>query len=435
MASPTDQLAKFVAGIDAASLPEPVGALVSQHILEILAGMYASTSIPEATSILRLLGNSDSETAAKAAMLAHAAESDPIHAGTTICAGLVAVPPALLFSPNGETAIAAMLAGYETAIRIGQALGSSRLLSQGWWPTAVLGAAGSAASTARALELTAEQTRHAISLALIQSGGLGMGAPEAPESRNLLAAHCVRTGVNAAEAAARGILGPMEPLAGKRGFLSAFGLKPTPELLLEGLGQDWKIAETSLKAFPCALQAQSALNALREITKDNRHSITDIKLVEFSLPDPMRRIVDRPTPPASRFAAAASLQFLAAAFLLDGGILPTRFAPEARAQNEVMAIMEKISVTHAPDLDQLFPVVWPARVRLLTEDREYKTDVQISAGHPDRPLTMQTTIDRFRTYSAQQCDPSEQDALIDAITGLDELADLAEVTAQIQMLL
>jgi 2-methylcitrate dehydratase PrpD len=439
MVSPTEQLAEFVAGIEARTLPEPVRLLVIQHTADTLAGMFASAAIPEATSVLKLLGNSKAESAGKAAMLAHAAESDPIHAGTTICAGLVAIPPALLFSADGATAMAAMVAGYETAIRIGQALGSARLLGQGWWPTAVLGGAGAAAATARALGLTAEQTRNAISLALIQAGGLGMGAPEAPQSRNLLTAHCVRTGVGAAEAAARGIQGPAEPLIGERGFLSAFGFDPSPELLLQGLGKNWKITETCLKAFPCALQAQSALDALQDVTKAAVLSATDIMSdimsVEFGLPAPMRRIVDRPAPPESRFAAAASLQFLAAAFLLDGDIVPARMEADARAQEDIVALMDKISVTHAPDLDQLYPTVWPARVRLVTASADHTAEIHMPAGHPERPLPLQTTLDRFRTYSASRLDFAAQEVMINAVTGLADLTDLSEITTPVRALL
>jgi len=435
MASPTDQLAQFVAGIEAQSLPEPVRALVIQHILEILAGMFAGAAIPEAASILRLPGDSDPEIAGKAAMLAHAAESDPIHAGTTICAGLAAIPPALLFSPDGTTAMAAIVAGYETAIRIGHALGSARLLGRGWWPTAVLGGAGAAAATARALGLTAKETRNALSLALIQTGGLGTGAPEAPESRNLLAAHCVQIGGGAAQAAAKGITGPAEPLTGERGFLTAFGIEPTPDLLLDGLGKNWKIAETCLKAFPCALQAQSALDALREVTIEEGLSATVIQSVEFGLPDAMRRIVDRPAPPATHFAAAASLQFLAAAFLLDGDIVPARMEAGARAHEEIVALMGKISVTHAADLDPLYPAVWPARVRLVTATGIHRAEIHIPAGHPERPLPLQATLDRFRAYSAGHIDHVAQEALIDAITGMAGLTDMAGITTPIRSLI
>lgn len=434
MASPTDQLANFIAGIEAQSLPDPIRALVAQHILEIVSGIFASATIPEALRVLPLFGDSGAEVAGKAAMMAHAAESDPIHAGTTVCAGLVAIPPALLFSPDGATAIAAIVAGYEAAIRIGQALGSGRLLGQGWWPTAVLGGAGAAAATARARGLTAFETRNALSLALIQAGGLGTGAPEAPDSRNLLAAQSIRTGVGAAEAAAKGITGPAEPLVGDRGFLTAFGIEPSPDQLLSELGQNWKITETSLKAFPCALQAQSALTAMRDVMAAENLTPSDIQKVDFGLPALMCRIVDRPTAPVSRFAAAASLQFLAAALLLDGDIVPKRMEEGARSNEDIVPLMSRISANHAADLDALYPAIWPARIRVVTAAGDHRAEVHLPAGHPDRPLPMQATIDRFRAYSAPRLDPAAQDAMIDAVTGLAHLTDMTTITAPIRAL-
>lgn len=433
--SPTTRLADFTAGIDTRALPEQVRQLVVQHVLEILAGMFAGADIPEAASILRLAGDDDPAMAGKAAMLAHAAESDPIHAATTLCAGLTAIPLALLFSPDGATAVAATVAGYEAAIRIGEALGSSRLLGRGWWPTAVLGGAGAAAATARALRLDGPQTRNAISLALVQAGGLGAGAPEAPESRNLLAAHCVRTGVAAAQAAARGISGPAEPLVGDRGFLSAFGIEPAPERLLAGLGDSWKITETWLKTHPCALQAQSALDALRGLMTTEGLSAGDIEQVAFALPDAMRRIVDRPGAPATHFAAAASLQFLAAALMIDGDVRPERMAPGAVGRQEIVASMEKISVTRAPDLESLYPAMWPARVRLTTASGVYDAEVRTPPGHPDRPRPLEGTLDRFRAYSASRLDHATQDALTAAVIGLAELTDMSKITRPLRTLI
>lgn len=424
----TSQLADFVSALDARSLPDSVRATTAQHILDVIAGVFASTGIPEAVSVREALDDGAAATAGKFAMMAHAAESDPIHTGTTICAGLISVPPALLFSPDGATAVAAVNAGYETAIRIGAALGSARLLGQGWWPTAVLGGAGAAAATARARHLSAEKTRHAISLALIQTGGLGSGAPEAPESRNLLAANCVRIGVEAADAAAKGVAGPPEPLTGNRGFLYAFGFEPQPDLLLAGLGDRWAIEETSLKAFPCALQAQAALTALRELIAEQKLAADDITTIEFSLPDGMRRIVDRPDPPTSRFGAAASLQFLAAACVADGDILPDRLGEAGRKHEAVVSFMKNVTVAHDAELDAFFPGIWPARLRLVTSTGEHVSEVRVPPGHPDQRLPMPLTIERFRAYSAVILDSHKQDALIDCVENVSELKDLSPLT-------
>jgi 2-methylcitrate dehydratase PrpD len=434
MISPTSDLAAFVSDLGARQYSCTVRDLASQHVLDVLAGVYASSRIPEAASVAAVLGNDEAAVAGRIAMLAHAAESDPIHAGTTICAGLVSVPPALLFSPDGETAVAAVIAGYEIAIRIGEALGSSRLLGKGWWPTAVLGAAGAAAATARARGLNVTETRNAIALALIQAGGLGTGAPLAPESRNLLAANCVRTGVEAADAAAHGIAGPPEPLISDRAFLSAFGFQPSPDLLLKGLGDDWKITATSLKAFPCALQAQSALAALSDLVATHQLTPEDVVAIEIGLPEAMRRIVDRPGTPETRFGAAASLQFLAAACLLDGDVLPTRMAEDRRGAPDIRTAMDKVRVDHAAELDSAFPTNWPARVRVTTTSGEFTGDCRIPPGHPEDPIAMTTTIGRFRTYSAGQIDNAAQDRIVATVSGLADLKDMTAISAPLRAL-
>lgn len=429
---PTEGLAVFVSALDIGSVSSGLCDVVSQHVLDVIAGIYASIDIPEAASVAAIMGDDDPAVAGRIALLAHAAESDPIHAGTTICGGLIAVPPALIFSPDGPTAVAAVIAGYETAIRIGEALGSSRLLGMGWWPTAVLGAAGAAAATARARGLNALETRNALALALVQSGGLGTGAPLAPESRNLLAANCVRTGVEAADAAARGIAGPPEPLTGDRAFLSAFGPDANPDLLLKDLGEDWKIASTSLKAFPCALQAQSALAALRDVISANDLSPEDVVGIEIGLPEAMRRIVDRPGVPETRFGAAASLQFLAAACLTDGNVLPARMAENQRQAQDMRTAMEKVRIYHDAELESALPAAWPARVRIVTTGGAFTGECRIPPGHPEDPIPMTVTIDRFRAYSAGQINGDTQDGIIDAVSDLANLKDMTAITAPLR---
>lgn len=434
MSKPSTTLADFAARLETAALPEAIRARATQHVLDTVAGIYASVDIPEARSVCAALGGSDAETAGKLAMLAHAAESDPIHAGTTLCAGLIAVPPALVLAKDGRDALAAVVAGYEAAIRIGEALQSSRLLGMGWWPTAVLGSAGAAVSAARALRLDADATRNALGLALVQSGGLGTGAAEAPESRNLLAANAVRTGVEAARAAQNGLTGPSEPLTGDRAALNAFGGAPDASRLLEGLGTEWKIAATSLKRWPCALQAQTALDALQRAITESGDAPSDIKKIRVFLPEAMRRIVDRTGLPASRFAVAANLRFLAATLLTDGDISPDRMAGPYD-NDSVAALTEKISIEADPALDPLYPAAWPARVEIDAAAGTFAAEARNPPGHPDIPLPMDFTVARFRDWSAPRLTEKDAQSMIDAVEGLADGGDTGAVLAPLRGLL
>jgi len=408
MTAPTTKLAEFVSTLDLSDIPPTTIELVTQHSLDTIAGFFAGCRVQEALTVCQLLPNTTACWAGRAAMLARAAESDPIHSNTTICAGAVAITAMLgaarELAVDGPTAICAIIAGYETSIRIGAALGSSRLLSQGWWPTAICGGAGAAAAAARAMELDGRSTRDAIALAIVQAGGLGTGGAEAPEARNLLCANTVRTGFEAAEAAAAGVRGPSEPLTGERGFLYAFGVDPNPALLLENLGKRWSIDETSLKAFPCALQAQSALSALGSILRSQELMVEKIEAIEMALPDAMRRIVDQPIPPQSRFAAAASLQFLTAALVHDGDVIPGRLDSEARTDGAIADLINRVTVIHDPDLDARFPASWPARVTVLHDGKLYDASNETPLGHPDRPIGLEQTKAKFHQFSSGNAD-------------------------------
>jgi 2-methylcitrate dehydratase PrpD len=434
MTEPTTLLAEFVSTLELHAIPSAAVDLAGQHTLDTLAGLCAGLDVPEALCVCRLAPRTAAGWAGNVAMLSHAAESDPIHGATTICAGAIAIPAVLgtarEISIDGATAISAIIAGYETAIRIGAALGSSRLLAQGWWPTAVCGGAGAAAAAARAKGLSPQETRDAIALALVQAGGLGTGGAEAPEARNLLLANTVRMGFEAAEAAEAGIRGPAEPLIGERGFLYAFGLDPAPDLLLDGLGERWTIGQTSLKAYPCALQAQTALDALGTIIRDHELRREAIEAIEIALPAAMRRIVDRPDPPRSRFAAAASMPFLAAALVCDGDILPVRMALEGRADQEIIDFMPRVNVVHAPELDAEFPAVWPAAVTVLHGGQAYQASADTPLGHPERPIGLARTRARFDTYSS-----GTARQLQELILGLPGLADIAPICDAIDELM
>ena len=111
MNTSTEEIATFVSGLDANSLPDRLVEVTSQHVLEVIAGVFAGSPTPEAVQINGILGHDEGSRTGAIAMLSHAAESDPIHAETTICAGLIAIPPALMFARDGETAIAAIIAG------------------------------------------------------------------------------------------------------------------------------------------------------------------------------------------------------------------------------------------------------------------------------------------------------------------------------------
>ncbi|MEE8334577.1 MAG: MmgE/PrpD family protein, partial [Alphaproteobacteria bacterium] len=439
--TPTRRIATFLAGLESNAIPEPVRRAALQQTLEIITGLFAGLDVAEMAALLDHFSHAEpaealipatgfrrerSAAAGAAAALSHAAESDPIHAGTAICAAAVSVPVALVLAQNsavsGARFIAAVAGGCEAAIRVGTAIRAASLLPRGWWPTAVCGGIGAAATTSIALGMNARQTADAIGLAAVQAGGLGAGGPAAPAARNLLCAQTVRHGVEAALLAQAGISGPPEPLAGERGYLSTFCETPDAGALTDALGSRWAVADISLKAWPCALQAQTALDALATIARDNDIDPDEIRAIGIALPGPMARIVDRPGPPASQFAACASVQFLAAALLIDGDVTGARLG-QGRDDRSVLALADRVRVHTDAALDARLPEAWPARVTISTATGDHTAQSDIPPGHPDRPLSFEDSADRFRRAAAPHLPPDRITRIVETVENLADLPD------------
>src|SRR5262249_53197058 len=124
----------------------------------------------------------------------------------------VAVPTALglaraerVFDP--ERVASAIWVGTELMTRLGAAIDGARILYRGLWPTYFAAPLAAAAVAARMGRLSAEETAHALSLALMLSAGRSGRFHGKIPGRSVLLGMAVAAGVRAAEAARHGVGG------------------------------------------------------------------------------------------------------------------------------------------------------------------------------------------------------------------------------------
>ena len=117
---------------------------------------------------------------------------------------------------TGQDLLCAIVAGYEAAGRIGEALGADR---QGFHASVIV-AFGGVVTTARLLRLTDEQMAHAISLVATTMGGLAIGTNS--WAREYHAGNAALAAVNAVQAASRGYTANEDMLEAARGFFAVF---------------------------------------------------------------------------------------------------------------------------------------------------------------------------------------------------------------------
>ncbi len=150
----------------------------------------------------------------------HYAEQDDVHNGSVFHPGTVVFPPALAIAQAlrcpGREMLAAVVAGYEVGIRVGEFLGRSHYKT--FHTTGTAGTLAAAAAAGRLLRLTPAQMLDAFGSAGTQAAGLWEFLRDAADSKQLHAAKAAADGLLAAYLARDGFTGAKRILEGAQGM-------------------------------------------------------------------------------------------------------------------------------------------------------------------------------------------------------------------------
>ena len=170
-----------------------------------------------------------------------------------------------LGAPAGA-ALDAFAAGFEAMGALAEA-SHPALYEGGWHPTAVCGVAGAAVTAARLLELDAERERTAVRLALLRAGGLR--AAFGSDGKSLQVGMAAAAGAHAARLAAAGASISEAVASGPAGFEEAFGGR-----FAEAGDGDPAAPRNWIKAYPCCLQAHSAIELATAVPDDGELTVS-----------------------------------------------------------------------------------------------------------------------------------------------------------------
>lgn len=201
----------------------------------------------------------------------------------------VVLLPALLASAPDQTSGAelarAYIAGFEVIARLGEALNFDHY-DRGWHSTATLGAIGAAGGVARLLHLDADQTAHALSIAV--SRAAGYTCQFGSDTKPMQAGFAAQTGVEAAHLAQAGLTGQSHVLDHPRGMnalmagVSPDRLKAVAERLGHGLALS--AHKLVLKPWPSCGYTHRLMTAALEMS-DQNSDLSEIAKIDLHLPD------------------------------------------------------------------------------------------------------------------------------------------------------
>jgi 2-methylcitrate dehydratase PrpD len=322
----------------------------------------------------------------------HSVEFDAgYHPGSPVISAALAA--AQTTGASGEKFLRAVIVGYETSTRIGEAIMPSHY--RFWHTTGTVGSFGAAAAVATVLGCNREQFAHALGTAGSFASGLQQAFRSQCMTKPLHGGHAADVGAMAAMGAAKGLTGALDMLEGEVGFGAAMSVDPDWTKAVKGLGVDYHITRVTFKNHGCCGHTFAPIDGVLHLQKTHGFTWRDVKRVKIATYKAGTDITDNPHP-EGEYQAKFSLQYVTAHALVHGSVRLVAFAPERLLDPDVRAVLAKVEVVADPVLSKGYPGQRAAHVEVeLNDGRLLKHFQPTRKGDPEMPLTDDEVNDKF----------------------------------------
>ncbi|WP_228842336.1 MmgE/PrpD family protein [Halococcus agarilyticus] len=403
----TRRLAAWVAELDSEDVPPSVEDRVGLVVADTLGVMIGGAS-DDAVAGLREAWRERSDDTGDATVLAadsgrasrHRAAFLNATSGTVLeldeghrfAAGhpAIHVLPALLAEAetryaDREAFLTAFVAGYETAVRVAEAV---QPLAEGYHPHGVWGVVGGAAAVSRLRDYDAATTRTALAIAANYAQHTRFAAATAGATvRNSYAGMSNLASLIAADQAQAGFSGLDDGIAAHLAPASAAGV--AREHLAADLGDRWTLSEGYFKTHAACRYTHAPLDALDGI--DGEPAAEEVEAVVVETYAAAAKLDD--PHPRNALAAKFSVPFAVATALRTGSTDAETFTNDAVAP-ETLALAERVAVRVDEEIDARAPDERGARVTVtLADGTEASAEVRHARGgeaDPFEPAELRT---------------------------------------------
>jgi len=291
------------------------------------------------------------------------------------------------------------------------------------------------------LGLSVDQMVNAIGISGSHSHTIGCPtAGKLTMMKNTVDPMAVQAGVLAALMAKEGYTGTEAIFEGKEGFMDCFlgwnvkdqKVEPLPmkgreglgewkwdlDKLLGNLGQNYKILECSMKAFPTEALTHTHISATLKAVTSNEISYDQIESVTVTTIARACDILFDPHKyrPESRETADHSLPYCIAAALVDHKITTSSFSEEKLKDQRIWEVIDKIKGEASEEFEKMFPAKQPSKVVVKTKDgREFLEYLEFPKGDPREPMTIEDLENKFNALSDGLLSKRKQKSVRDMI--------------------
>jgi 2-methylcitrate dehydratase PrpD len=301
-------------------------------------------------------------------------------------------------------------------------------IGQGWHSGATVGIFSAAAGAARGLGLDADQTVHALGIGGTQSSGL-MAAQYGAMVKRMHAGRAAQSGLYGALLASQGFTGIVDVFeAPYGGFCTTFS-RSTDRFNLEelssGLGERFETMRISLKFYSCVGSNHTTLDAIRDIQKRRPFTLDDIDSIVVHGSQVTVDHVGWPYKPEGLTSAQLNLPFCVATLLLEGDVFVDEFTTDCVDDQARIDLSRKVKVVHDPAITALGAGArHKVQVDIHFRDGSVESETrEAPRGSEQSFASTEDIVSKFRKLTRGVMSAAQQDALADAVLGLDKLSD------------
>ncbi|MDO9555183.1 MAG: MmgE/PrpD family protein [Atribacterota bacterium] len=352
-------------------------------------------------------------------------EQDPSHPSDIIPAVL---STGEFMKKNGKEVLVGIIIAYELEMRL--CLAAFPGVREIGWHHATLTQLVSPVAAGRMLGLNEEEIVAAIGISGSSHFTLGgVVAGHLTNMKNAADPFAVEAGVRAALLASKGYTGPVEVFEGKEGLFEVLDkVKWDRDILTKGLGDKFLINQCGYKAFPTEALTHQPITAALEVMQENSIDPKEVKEVLVETTTRGADILSDPSKyePTTKETADHSLPYCIAVAVAKGNVLPSDFEEDVLRDPFVWSLLDKIKVVANPEIDNLFPKVKRAIVTIKTSKGEFKKQEDFAKGQPERPLSEEELISKFKANSEKKISTSGMENIIKATQELENIDKIGD---------
>ena len=349
------------------------------------------------------------------------------HPSVPILPGLLAVGETT--GATGIELIRAYIIGVELETRL--ALGVHfQHYEKGWHPTSTLGVFGAAAGCAYLLNLDATQTAQAIAIAA--SNASGIKANFGTMTKPLHIGQCARSGVLAAQLAAKGFTANPHALEAPQGFLDVYngpGNYSIERILDKWFDPPLVLSPgINLKQFPCCGSTHPAIFAAIRLRERQRFDHKRIRRIEI-LTHPRRLPHTNQPHPQTSLESKFSIQYCVARALVDGQVTLGDFENAAWEQTNITRLLSITQVGEHSDMVKLESGTFGAQVNITLENQEQISErIDHGGGRgPNNPMTDTERRNKFVDCASRTLPDAQVSRLFDTLEQLERVHSISKL--------